>query len=74
MFLPQCERPSFSPTHNNKQNYCSVLTILRDSKVYCGNSHRNESMYQAVYTKQTSPLSIMTVSYIQLNDNPSERL
>ena len=44
MFLPQCERPSFTPTHNKRQNYSSVLTILRDSRVYCGNSHRNGSM------------------------------
>jgi hypothetical protein len=39
-FLPQCERL----THNNRQNYSSVLTNLSACKLYCGNSHRNESM------------------------------
>ena len=27
-FLPQCERPSFSPIHNNGQNYSSVYVNL----------------------------------------------
>jgi len=28
MFLPQCERPCFSPIHNNRQNYSSVYFNL----------------------------------------------
>jgi hypothetical protein len=51
MFLSQCDRPSFTPTHNNRQNYSSVLTSFSDSNVYCGNSHRNESIWQTFYTK-----------------------
>jgi len=27
-FLPQCERPSFTPVHNNSQNYSCVYLIL----------------------------------------------
>ena len=26
--LPQCERPSFAPIHNNRQNYSSVYLDL----------------------------------------------
>jgi hypothetical protein len=28
MFLPQCDRPSFTPIQNNRQNYSSVDTKL----------------------------------------------
>ena len=28
MFLPQCERPSFTPIKNNRQNYSSVYPLL----------------------------------------------
>jgi hypothetical protein len=28
MFLPQCEQPSFTPIHNNRQNYSSVYHNL----------------------------------------------
>jgi hypothetical protein len=27
MFLPQCQRPSFTPIQNNRQNYSSVYYI-----------------------------------------------
>jgi len=29
MFLPECKRPIFTPTQNNKQNYSSVYIDLR---------------------------------------------
>ena len=29
IFLPQCERPSFTPMHNNKQNYSSIYLNLQ---------------------------------------------
>ena len=27
-FLPQCERPSFTPIHNNRQNYNSIYILI----------------------------------------------
>ena len=35
-FLPQCERPSFTPIRNNTQNYGSVYLNLEDGIMQCG--------------------------------------
>jgi hypothetical protein len=45
-FLPQCERPSFTPVQNNRQNFISVYLnfyIYLDSKLEDKNSAPNDS-------------------------------